>query len=324
LNVKALYLESVKKDVITLYIRKGTTKGKVLSLLKREEPIISNIKSRVTREGIKSALQRMKTFIGKMPLSENGYIIVADSDRLAFINHIPIDIDKYYCGGSFYNAPLEEFLLTRLNPIGIIIIDTKEATIGYIASGIEVIKTMTSGISGKHHKGGFSQARFQRNREEEINAFFKRIAVTAKAFLTSHKIELLLISGPGLTKNKFCKGKYLDPRIQEKVLDTFNTQYTREYGLKETLKKALPRIKKNAFADEIRTVENFFDILGKHFSMVVYGEDEVSHNISRLAKLIKIEEHPRVYPMDTTILHFQGEHYEKIKNLGGVVGIKLQ
>jgi len=42
----------------------------------------------------------------------------------------------------------------------------------------------------------------------------------------------------------------------------------------------------------------------------------------QIKQLIKIEEHTQKYSKETITLHFKGEHYEKIRNLGGVVGIK--
>jgi len=318
-----LYLKSPIKAVITLYIRPSTSRQKVLDLLKHEQPIISNIKSTVTRKGIQVSFQRIKTFVRRMPKNKNGYILVASPDRLVYTDEMFIIADKYSCGSEFYSKPYEKELISRLNPVGIIVLDTKEATIGYVDSQIEVIKTITSGISGKHHKGGFSQQRFKRKREEEINNFFKRVAEVTKVFLISHPIDSIIISGPGLTKDRFLKGKYLDPKLKEKVIGTFDTQYTGEYGLQETLKIALERIQKNAFAKEVKIVEDFFNILGKHFDKVLYGEEEISLNIHCLNKLIKIQEHQKEYPFkNTTILYFHGEHYEKIKGLGGVVGIK--
>jgi peptide chain release factor subunit 1 len=321
-RIKELYLVSPNKDIITLYIRPETRKQKILDLLKKEEPIVDNIKSRVTREGIKASFQRLKTFIERMPISEKGYIICVSPERLVYLTDIIVNRDKYFCGGEFYSVPLEEELALRLHPIGIIAIDTQEATIGFVGNRIEILKSMTSGISGKHNKGGQSQRRFEREREMEILNFFHRVADASKVFVESYPIEELLVSGCGQTKNKFLDSKYLDYRLKQKVTLVLDTQYTGDAGIRETLHKALPSLEKNAYAKEVKTVEDFFELLNKNFERVVYGKEEIEKNLHSITKIIKVEENPLNYEKETIVLHFKGEHADKIRGLGGIVGIR--
>jgi len=257
-----LYLKSPNHDIITLYIRPETDKQKIIDLLKHEEPIIDNIKSRQTREGIKASFQRVKTFVATLPPSDSGYIIVSSPVKLVFVNDILVTHDKYSCGNEFYAKPLEEALVARLNPIGILTLDTKEATLAYIGNRIEILKHMTSGISGKHSKGGQSQRRFEREREQEILAFFSRIGEASKILVNSgYEITELIVSGCGLTKRDFLKGNYLDYRLRDKVKIILDTQYTGEEGIREALHLALPQLEKNAFALELREVEKVFDMI---------------------------------------------------------------
>jgi len=318
-----LYLKSPNKDIITLYIRPETSKMKVLDLLNKEEPIIDNIKSRVTRQGIQKSFLNLRSALLSLKRSKNGYILCVSPEKVVIIDNILITSDKYFCGGEFYSNPLEEAIQRSLNPIGILIIETKEATLGYISERIHILKNMTSGIAGKHNKGGQSQARFQRDREEKIKHFFTRIGKESEIFLDAYPITELIISGSGKTKNKFLSGSYLYYRLKPLHTLTLDTQYTGEYGIKETLYKALPLIQKNAFAKEVKEVEDFFEILGKEFNRIIYGKEEIEKNLYSLNKIIQIEEITKDYsPIENIVLHFKGEHYEKIKGLGGIVGIK--
>ena len=317
-----LYLKSVNHDVITVYIAKGSSVQKTLNLLKREEPIVQNIKSRVTRQAIETAFQKIKSFLASPPPSENGYIVVASATDFAWTVEFLIEEDFYRCGNEFYSTLLEELLLLKLYPIGIITIDTKEATLGHIGSTIQILKYMTSGIPGKSHKGGQSQRRYERERDMAVAAFFKRVGDAAKLFVENYPIEELLISGCGQTKDDFLKAKYLDYRLKAKVTEVIDTQYTGEHGIRETLHKALPLLQKNAYAREVQVVERVFEMLGKNFEAVVYGQDEIKRQIHSIKKIIKIEEIKEEYQKETVILHFHGEHYEKIKSLGGIVGTK--
>jgi len=323
-SLKKLYLKSPNKDVVTLYISSTTDMQKIWDLIKREEPIIGNIKSRVTRQSIEQAFTRIKTFLSTVQPSKNGYIIVASADELVFTTDILVSKDWYWCGGEFYSQILEESLAMRFNPVGIINIETAEATIGYVGSSIQVLQHLTSGIGGKHGKGGQSQRRFEREREQEVLMFFQRVAdASNKLFLTSYPITSLLISGGGMTKNKFLDSKYLDYRLKEKLLEIFNTQYTGEAGIRETLHLALSKLEKNAYAQEVKAVEEIFNIMGKNFDRIVYGKEELERNMKHIGIIYKLEEIPTEYPdKKAIVIHFKGEHYDKIKGLGGVVGIK--
>lgn len=152
MDTQRLYLKSALHGVITLYLRKETPKLKVLKLLKQEEILIENIQSRQTRNEISEAFVKLKTFIAKLPEEHPGLVIVVNSKEIVYSDDIPISQDLYRCGNEFYAAPLEQELAVKLHPIGIITLDTKEATIARIGSTIEILKYMTSGIPGKHWK----------------------------------------------------------------------------------------------------------------------------------------------------------------------------
>jgi len=310
-------------DVITVYIAKDSDIQKTLNLLKREEPLVQNIKSRVTRQAIETAFQKIKSFLANPPPSQNGYIIVASATDFAYTTEVQVEKDYYRCGNEFYAEPLEEIEAMQLYPIGIITIDTQEATIAYIGSRVEILKHMTSGVPGKHSKGGQSQRRFEREREMEILNFFRRVGEAAKLLVDTYPIEELVISGCGETKRKFIDAKYLDYRLKAKITEVVDTQYTGEHGIRETLHKALSLLQKNAYAREVQVVEKVLETLGKNFEMIVYGKDEIKKQLHLIRKIVKIEEIPDTYPeVETVILHFQGEHYDKIRSLGGVVGLK--
>jgi peptide chain release factor subunit 1 len=319
---KDLHLKNTTHSIITLYIRPETSKLKVLDLLRKEEKITDNIKSRATRTGIQDALQRVITFVELMPPSENGYVICAAPDQLVYSTDTPITVDQYYCGGEFFSQPLDEMLMTKLNPVGILCIDSRDATLAYVKDSVEIVDEITSGIAGKHNKGGQSQRRFEREREQELEFFFQRAGKRLNIFLDTKPITALIVSGPGMTKEQFLKTKYVDYRLRKKLLETLDTQYTGESGARETLHKALPLLEKNAYAAEIKLVEEVFEILGNNPDRIVYGKDEIASKIHLIKKIVKTEEIAETYPVETVTLHFHGEHYDQIKALGGVVGIR--
>lgn len=60
--------------------------------------------------------------------------------------------------------------------IGKIKLSSKKAIISIIEGEHKDVKfKLTSGIAGKHGKGGQSRDRFQRKREEEVSAFLRKV-----------------------------------------------------------------------------------------------------------------------------------------------------
>ena len=67
-------------------------------------------------------------------------------------------------------------MLKEKDTYGIVTVDGNEATIATLRGRtLEVVKSITSGLPGKHDAGGQSQRRFERNREQEVNEYYKRV-----------------------------------------------------------------------------------------------------------------------------------------------------
>ena len=113
----------------------------------------------------------------------------------------------------------------------------KKASFGILnGERFELIENISSGIPGKSGKGGSSQRRYAKEREMEVTYFFHRVAEHAtKAFLTNHKVNALIVGGPGTTKEDFSKGDYLNYELKNLLLSTVDTQFTGSEGLREVL-----------------------------------------------------------------------------------------
>ena len=84
-------------------------------------------------------------------------------------------MNKYSCGTTF-DTEYYRTLLSSREKVGKVTISSKLATISIIEGDFEDIKyKLTSGISGKHGKGGQSQQRFLRCRQEQIKHFSRRV-----------------------------------------------------------------------------------------------------------------------------------------------------
>jgi peptide chain release factor subunit 1 len=101
-----------------------------------------------------------------------------------------------------YLKPLHDLLKIDYE-ILLIIMDHKSATIKQFRGSrlIQEAKSSTY-LKNKNSKGGSSQARFSRNRQIQIDQFFKKTADKINDF-DLRKTDIILLGGPGLAKKEF-------------------------------------------------------------------------------------------------------------------------
>ena len=275
-------------ELISLYIPPDKQIFDVTSYLKNEYSQSQNIKSKTTMKNVLSAIEsitnRLKQF--KQP-PENGLIFFvghksAGSDKTEMVAHViepPLAITTflYRCDSEFYISPLEEMLHER-EIYGLLLIDRRECTLGLLRGNrIELIKYMTSQVPGKHGRGGQSQRRFERLTEIAAHEWFVKCGDKAsEVFLGEEEIKGIFVGGPGPTKQYFVDENYLHYEIQEKILDTFDTGYTDEYGLRELVTAASETMGNLKISKEKKLMKKFLkEITKSEKGLAVYGENQV-------------------------------------------------
>jgi len=289
-------LERVKElqgkgtELISLYVPPTRQISDVSNYLKGEYSQSSNIKSSSTRKNVQSAissiLARLRSY-KRTP--ENGLVFFighrkVGADQTRMIQFVleppePVPTFLYRCDSQFYTEPLDGMLLDKAI-YGLLILDRAEATIGILrGKRIELIKNVESQVPSKHRMGGQSARRFERLIEIAAHEFFKKVADLAlEAFGNEKGMEGILVGGPGATKDFFIKEGYLHHELQKKVIETFDTGYTDEYGLKELVEKAKNSLSSIDLMREKRLVQKLLDEIRKaDGGLAAYGEDQVKH-----------------------------------------------
>jgi peptide chain release factor subunit 1 len=281
-------------ELISLYIPHDKQISDVMSQLREEYGQASNIKSRVTRLNVQSALDSAMAKVRLIPRApENGVVIFigsidigsnrTDMYNVALEPPEPITTYRYHCDSSFLLSPLEEMLAEK-KTFGLIVLDRREATIGILkGKRIEPIKHMTSTVPGKQRKGGQSSHRFQQLRLIAIHDFYKRIGESAnEAFLPIDAKDLqgILIGGPSPTKEEFVEGEFLHHELQKKILDALDASYTDESGLHELVENAQERLLDLELTQDKLVMRRFMKELVSDKGLAAYGENEVRHNLN--------------------------------------------
>jgi peptide chain release factor subunit 1 len=275
-------------ELISLYVPPSKKIFDVVSYLKNELSQSQNIKSKTTKKNVLSAIEsilsRLKQF--KNP-PENGVIffvghksVGADqTEMVAFIVEPPLPITTflYRCDSLFYVEPLQQ-IFTEKEIYGLFLIDRRECTIGILrGSRVDLLKYMTSQVPGKHGRGGQSQRRFERLTEIAAHEWFVKCGEKAsEIFLGEDKLKGILVGGSGPTKQYFVEENYLHYEIQNKIIDTFDTGYTDEFGLKELVAAASETMTDLKISQDKKVMKRFLkEVTKTEKSLAVYGEKQV-------------------------------------------------
>ena len=275
-------------ELITLYVPPGKQISDAITMLRNEYGTASNIKSTSTRKNVQEAIvkvqQRLKLF--KAP-PKNGLVIFCGaipqngpgSERMetyVVVPPEPISIYLYRCDSRFHIEHLTEQLRDK-ETYGILLIDASQATIATIqGKRLKIVRELTSGVPGKTRAGGQSARRYERLRDMRLQQYFTRVAEHANdIFLSMDDLKGLILAGPGPTKYDFDKGEYLNYMLKNKIIDTIDTAYVEEQGVKEVVEKAPEIMKKVRYIEEKQIMQKFLYEVGHDTGKITYGEKEV-------------------------------------------------
>jgi len=275
-------------ELISLYVPPSKQIFDVTAYLKNEYSQSQNIKSKTTMKNVLSAIESNQSLLNlfKQP-TENGVIffvghksVGADkTEMVAFVIEPPMPISTflYRCDSLFYIEPLEQMFVEK-EIYGLLLVDRRECTVGILrGKRVEMLKYMTSQVPGKHGRGGQSQRRFERLTEIAAHEWFVKCGEKAsEIFQAEEEIKGIFVGGPGPTKQYFVEENYLHYEVQDKILETFDTGYTDEYGLRELVDAASATMVNLKISKEKKIMKQFLKEVKKtDGSLAVYGELQV-------------------------------------------------
>ncbi|MFX1318300.1 MAG: peptide chain release factor aRF-1 [Promethearchaeota archaeon] len=291
-------------ELITLYIPPDRQMSDVLGTLRTEYGTATNIKSKSTRknvmDAIQTVIQRLKiipkppphglaVFAGAIPHGSPG------SEKMEiylFEPPEPVNVYIYRCAAEFWLDPLRE-MLTPKESYGLISIDRSAASWALLrGTSLNIIKTVKSGIMGKHRAGGQSQRRFERLIEQAAHEFLTKSAeLTREYFEEIPDLQGIIIGGPGFTKETFAEKGYLKSPLKEKVLAILDTAYAGEEGIRALVEKSEDILRNQRLIEEKLLVQRFLSELARDTGLATYGEKQVREALNRGAvELILVSE----------------------------------
>ncbi|MCX8179121.1 MAG: peptide chain release factor aRF-1 [Candidatus Aenigmarchaeota archaeon] len=283
-------LEAIKgrhTELISLYIPKGFNLQEVLNMLKQEYALTQNVKSRITRKNVLDALEKISNHLRQFKETPpNGLVVFCgnvspiegESDIKLWSVEPPeeLGVKMYWCDQRFALEPLKEMVREK-EIYGLIILDSSGSDIGLlIGKKVVLEKHVDSLVPGKTTKGGWSQQRYARIREEAKLEHLKKTGEEASEVFSKYPdLKGIIIGGPGPLKEKFYEGSFLNYQLQKKVLGVVDTSYLGMQGLEEAVERGQELIREASLVKERQLLQRFFIHLQKEDGLAVYKIEDV-------------------------------------------------
>tara|TARA_R110002050_G_scaffold203629_1_gene338870 strand:+ start:694 stop:2004 length:1311 start_codon:yes stop_codon:yes gene_type:complete len=284
-------LESARGNgtsMISLIIRPGDQIAKVAKMLADEYGTASNIKSRVNRLSVLSAItstqQRLKLYSKTPP---NGLVIYCGTiiteegkekkEMFDLEPFKPINTSLYLCDNKFHTEALKE-LLEADDKFGFIVMDGNGALFGSLSGNTRaVLHKFTVDLPKKHGRGGQSALRFARLRLEKRHNYVRKVAELATQFFISNdkpNISGLILAGSADFKNELSGSDMFDQRLQPIILKTVDVSYGGENGFNQAIELSAECLSNVKFIREKKLISSFFDEIAQDSGKYVYGITE--------------------------------------------------
>jgi peptide chain release factor subunit 1 len=275
-------------SMISLIIPPKDQVSRAAKMLAEEFGTASNIKSRVNRLSVLSAItstqQRLKLY-SKVP--PNGLVIycgeIITSEgkerriNIDFEPFKPINTSLYLCDNKFHTEALSE-LLESDQKFGFIIIDGNGALFGTLSGNTrEVVQKFSVDLPKKHGRGGQSALRFARLREEKRHNYVRKVAELAvQNYITNDKVNVvgLILAGSADFKNDLNQSDMFDGRLQNKVIKVVDVSYGGENGFNQAIELAGETLGNVKFIQEKKLINAYFDEISQDTGKVCYGVDD--------------------------------------------------
>lgn len=275
-------------SMISLIIPPKDQISRVAKMLADEFGTASNIKSRVNRLSVLSAItsvqQRLKLY-SKVP--PNGLVvycgtIVTDDGKEKKVNidfepFKPINTSLYLCDNKFHTEALNA-LLADDNKFGFIVMDGNGALFGTLCGNTrEVLHKFTVDLPKKHGRGGQSALRFARLRMEKRHNYVRKVAETAvQLFISNDKPNItgLILAGSADFKTELSQSDMFDQRLQVKVLKLVDVSYGGENGFNQAIELASEVLANVKFIQEKKLIGRYFDEISQDTGKFCFGVDD--------------------------------------------------
>ncbi|KAI5804051.1 peptide chain release factor eRF1/aRF1 [Peziza echinospora] len=275
-------------SMISLIIPPKDQISRAAKMLAEEYGTASNIKSRVNRQSVLSAItstqQRLKLY-PRVPTNGLvvycGEVITAEGKErkinIDFEPFKPINTSLYLCDNKFHTEALSE-LLESDSRFGFIIMDGNGALFGTLSGNTrEIVHKFSVDLPKKHGRGGQSALRFARLREEKRHNYVRKVAELAvQNFITADKVNVsgLILAGSADFKTELNQSDLFDGRLQAKVIKVVDVSYGGENGFNQAIELSAETLSNVKFIQEKKLISKYFEEISQDTGKICYGIED--------------------------------------------------
>jgi len=221
-------LQSNSETLITVYVPQGQS----LSDLKNSDDVLGQID------------ENSQHLLGKID-SKTGYVLFYDTFgmvREAVAPVFPLNNSMLKFGTTF---DIKNLKLMENKDVGIfvVIVHAGESFVGFAPdmSGFETYQVVRSSVKAKHTKGGFSQGRFEKLRDEDIAHHVEKVRIVIKKMLDDtvnidvNNIDYIITGGDQQLVKHAMDGLADDIPLIEKTMDVKIEKHNADAILKSAL-----------------------------------------------------------------------------------------
>lgn len=199
-------IRAMENSLITVYLKSGES----LSHLDNSNDLIDSL-------GLKNI-----SFIDKLE-SSTGILVFYDTNQMiqeAVVPFLPLESSSWKLENSFDTAPLLNLIEKEVNLL-ILLIHAGESFIGITGSpdSFTSHQIVRSSVKGKHTKGGWSQRRFEKLRDEDIQHHLEKVSGALHSMVKESSIEIDFIVAVGDSRLVFETLKDFNYPVIERNLD---------------------------------------------------------------------------------------------------------
>jgi peptide chain release factor subunit 1 len=314
---------------VTLLVRPDKSVRSMQNRIVQEVSEAESIKSDDTRDRVQSSLQKIRDALSEYKQTpENGLAIFASPNEAHVLDELPFECpeNRYHCGKEYLTDPLESRLDTG-GSFGCIVIERGRAAIGVLDGGrLTNVLEKESQVMGKQNAGGFSQARFERLREQQKHEFYKDVQETAYATFKVFDLDGVVIGGT-LSSAKEFTSDYTNHEWD--VLGTYSVDHGDEQGLEELVSVAESALLEQEQAEVRDTVSEFLSGLRDNGSE--YGRESVETALERgkvdtlllssnldVSDIRALSREAENYGSDVVVVEPSFEDAQMFEELGGI------
>jgi peptide chain release factor subunit 1 len=273
---------------ISLVIPPKDQVSRINKMLSDEYGTASNIKSRVNRLSVLSAItstqQRLKLY-ARVPT--NGLVIYCGSIltdegkekkvNIDFEPFKPINTSLYLCDNKFHTEALDD-LLADDDRFGFLVMDGNGALFGTLCGNTrEVLHKFSVELPKKHGRGGQSALRFARLRLEKRHNYVRKVAETAvQMFITDNKCNCtgLILAGSAQFKTDLLRSDLFDLRLKAATVKTVDVSYGGINGFNQAIELCAETLRNVKFLQEKKLISKYFDQISQDTGKYCFGVED--------------------------------------------------